>query len=235
MSLIQQAEQGNLPLLQNLDRETLQWIQDNESNELKNVDIVSVAKSIDIRKISKFTPLPSWFISQNKVNSLHGIRHLMRVTTYAWLLSKEVDKIQKNNLLVAAVLHDIRRLNDKADEGHSARAAKWYQQKRNEIIGKFKIDTVNDEIIIELIKSHELNSKDLKFRKLFDIIKTSDALDRYIQPKKKWWLDDKYLNLQPSLEIKAYAFRLVIKSEEKYLDGIDSKEAVLSSLKDLQN
>lgn len=235
MSLIQLAEEGKLPLHQNLDVETLQWIKNNEPQELNGKDLVAVARNVDIESVSIFSPSPTWFTSSEKVNSLHGIRHLMRVITYAWLLSKEIDETQKNSLLVATALHDIRRLDDKADEGHASRAAEWYRENKEEVLNKFKIGTVDDKIIVKLIKLHELNSNVSEFRKLLDILKTSDALDRYIQPKKKWWLDDKYLNLKPSWEVKAFAFNLVIKSEEKYLAGSTSKEAILLSVKELQS
>jgi len=235
MSLVQLAKENKLPLHQNLDFETLQWIKDNEPQEMKDKDLALVARNVDIESISRLTPSSTWFTSSEKVNSLHGVRHLMRVATYAWLLSKEIDKTQKNSLLVAAVLHDVRRLDDKADEGHAGRAAEWYGENKEDVLSRFKIGTVDDKIIVELIKLHELNSNVSEFRKLLDILKTSDALDRYIQPKQKWWPDDRYLNLKPSLEVKAFAFNLSVKSEEKYLAGSISDEAVLLSLKELQS
>ncbi len=235
MSLVQLAGKDKLPLHQNLDTETLQWIKDNEPQELKDRDISLIASNVNVESISKFTPSSVWFTSLEKVNSLHGIRHLMRVAAYAWLLSDKINSTLRNSLLIAAVLHDVRRLDDKADKGHAKRAAEWYRAHKSEILDIFKINDVNNEVIVGLIKTHEKDIDILEFKELFNILKTSDALDRFIQPKKKWWPDERYLNLKPNLEIRAFAFNLIVKSEEKYLNGTTSEQAVLLSLKELQS
>jgi len=244
MSLVQQAKEGKLPLCQNIDTETLQWIKNNEPQELIKVDFISLASlvnNVGIENLSRFTPSTFWFTSSKKANSLHGIRHLMRVTAYTWLLARNMNQTRKNSLFIAASLHDIRRLNDKADKGHANRAAKWYEENKDKVLSVFGIDDADNGIIVRLIKTHEQDYDNLKsskfyreYGKLVDILKTSDALDRYIQPKRRWWLKDKYLNLKPGLELKAFAFDLIIKSEERFLSGVDSKEAVLSSLRELQ-
>lgn len=242
MNLVQLAEERSLPLLQNLDSDSLQWIKENEPNELKGISVSSIAKSIDVEKISRFVPLSSWFTSESKVNSLHGGRHLMRVTAYSYFLGLSLNEEQRNSLLVAASLHDIRRLSDKADEGHAERVASWYRENEEEILRAYGVNEVDSAVVFSLIKLHEQAYGQLKTdtfylsnRKLVDILKTSDALDRYIQPKIKWWLKEHYLNLIPSQEMKAFAFNLALKSENKYLNTFDSKEAVLSSLKELQS
>ncbi|RJR24750.1 hypothetical protein C4578_02415 [Candidatus Microgenomates bacterium] len=242
MSLVQRAEEGKLPLHQNIDNETLRWIKDNEPQELKEVGVTLIARSIDIEKVSQFIPLTSWFASLENVNSLHGIRHLVRVSTYAWMLSENIYQKQRNSLLIATALHDIRRLDDKGDKGHANRAAKWYEKNKSEVLCAFELDTVDDRIVAGLIKTHEYSYDDLKYDgfylkhgKLVDILKTSDALDRYIQPKKKWWLNENYLKIKPGLKLKAFAFNLIIESEQNYLAGVDSKKAVVLSVKKLQS
>lgn len=241
-SLVQQAKKGKLPPHQNIDRETLLWIKDNRPQELIGVSVISVAEDVDTQNISRLTPLNSWFVSPKKVNSLHGKRHSMRVAIYASLLSKNIDQSQRDCLLMAAILHDIRRMNDKSDEGHANRAVKWYESNKSEVTNTFEMNNINDEIVVELIKLHEQDYEDLisrdfylKYGKLVDILKASDALDRYVQPKKKWWIDEKYLNIKPDLNLKAFAFELVVLSEEKYLSGVDSERSVLSSIEELRS
>lgn len=229
ISLHQLAEEGNLPIHQNLDRETLDWIKINKPDYLINVDYSEVVDSIDVDRIYLLIPNDSWFSSESKINSLHGIRHLMRVTTYASYLSKSIiNNVDRNSLLLASLLHDIRRKTDKGDEGHAKRSAGWYLENKDEIHSRLKINEIDEKIVTEIIEHHEkmldTNSK------LLNILKTADALDRYVQPKKKWWINEEYLKLKPSLELKAFAFELVTISEERYLSGYDSVSAVLDSL-----
>lgn len=241
-SLVQLAKKDNLPSIQNIDNETLQWIEANEPLEFKNSDTTSIASKIDIGKVSQFTPLFSWFPSQDKMDSIHGLRHLMRVTIYAIFLGSHLKAKQLNNLLVAASLHDIRRKDDKGDMCHAKRASDWYAKHKAQILDTYHLEEANGVVVKNLINLHEESYDNLKRapfyienKELVDIIKTSDALDRYVQPKMKWWLNDSYLELKPNRELKAFAFNLVINSERKYLEGINSKQAVLLSLKQLQS
>lgn len=233
-SLHQLAEENNLPLHQNLDTETLEWIKNNKPEELVNLDYSDIINSIDIDKISRFTPIHNWFTSKDKVNSLHGIRHLMRVVTYSYYLSSSIKSDSgRNSLLLASLLHDIRRNDDKGDEGHAGRATEWYLKHDNEVHKELNLTDIDSNIIIELIKEHERPSSPKS--ELLSILKTADALDRYVQPKKKWWIDEEYLELKPSMELKAFAFDLVVKSEEKYLRGVDSKDSIISSLIEMKS
>jgi hypothetical protein len=233
-SLHKLAEEGNLPLHQNIDPETLEWIKKNKPDDLTNADYSEVANSIDVSKLTQLTPSNIWFTSENKINSLHGIRHLMRVAIYVYYLSKSIENaVKRNSLLLASLLHDIRRETDKTDEGHAKRGADWYQNKQDEIHTSLNIKEIDENIVIELIEQHEEMSD--KNSSLLNILKTADALDRYVQPKMKWWINDEYLKLKPTIELKAFAFDLVTRSEEKYLNGIDSVSAVLDSLLEMKS
>ena len=241
MCLFKLATQKELPLHQNLDEETLSWIKSNVPDQIKNIDFSELAREVDLEKISCFVPMESWFLSESRINSLHGIRHLIRTTIYAHCLGLKLHEKQLNNLLIATSLHDISRKNDKNDMGHSSRALKWYQKNKRKVLSKYKVIDVDNNIIENLIKFHELNYEDLgqesfykRNEEMVNIIKTADALDRYVQPRKKWWMNEKYLKIIPSIELKAFAFNLVVSSEEKHLRGIDSKNSVLLSLKEFQ-
>lgn len=244
MSLIQLADRGNLPLHQDLDSETLNWIRKNEPNEFKNVDFSPIARQIELNKIAKFVPLETWFTSPLKVNSLHGIRHLMRVTIYTYYLSLSlpIDEKLTNSLLIAASLHDIRREDDKGDEGHADRGAEWYGKNDSSVLKKYEVGNIDNSFVGRLISLHEFSDDKLRRNRFYvenyqtvDVLKAADALDRYIQPKKKWWIDDKYLRLVPSIELKVFAYNLILRSEGKYLNGINSKEATLTSLIEMQS
>lgn len=233
-SLRQLAEEGNLPIHQNIDSVTLDWIKKNKPNNLINVDCSKVIESVNIDEISRLTPISSWFTSVNKINSLHGKRHLMRVAIYTMYLTSNMKSIVKrNSVTLAALLHDIRRETDKGDEGHAKRGVSWYLDNKDEIYASLNINEIDDNIVIELIEQHEKMSD--KDSNLLNILKTADALDRYVQPKKKWWINEDYLNLKPSVELKSFAFDLVVKSEERYLNGSSSRQSILDTLKEMKN
>ncbi len=234
ISLHYLAEEGKLPIHQNIDIETLEWIKKNQPQNFKNIDYSEISNTIDIDVISKFVSDESWFTSKNKVNSLHGIRHLLRVTTYSYYLSNSINNlIERNSLLLASYLHDIRRKTDQGDKGHSKHGADWYLKHKKSILKKINLENVNHALVNRLIEEHE-SSTHTNFN-LLNNLKTADALDRYIQPKKKWWINEEYLEIIPSTALKAFAFNLVIQSEEKYLKGVTSKLSVIDSLKEMQN
>jgi len=89
---------------------------------------------------------------------------------------------------------------------------------------------------------HESPQRDLATRveyrnnKLFvDLIRTADALDRYIQPKLKWWIDDNYLEIRPDIKLKKSAFHMVVNSELNYIDSGNDIESVLLAITQISN
>jgi len=244
MSLYLLADQGKLPLHQHIDRETLEWIKSNKPVEFEGVDYSAVTDSINIEEISKLFPLETWFISRQTVNTIHGLRHLARVATYVYILAAEhlIPNQEKAEILIAASLHDIRRKDDKGDEGHAHRGADWFIDNKNMILGEFKIDESQIDVLIihNLIKFHEVSNKELVensfysgHKILINILRAADALDRYIQPKRKWWINENYLNLVPNIKIKAFAFDFVTRSEEKHLNEVENKISVIETLKEI--
>lgn len=220
---------------QTIDRKTLDWIISNEPKELVNVSPYQM-KSDEIELIKKHVPERGWFCDEDRAESIHGLRHLLRVSAYSLSLSQ---KENKRNILISSVLHDIRRLNDERDHGHGERSANWFMENIPIIEERFKV-TLNDEDkeeIYNTILYHEISYEQMnegvykKHKESIDILKTSDAIDRYRQPKIKWWPAQRYLKLIPQESIKRMAYDLVISSETFYLQGLSGKESVFKSLK----
>jgi len=146
-----------------------------------------------------------------------------------------------SNALLAALLHDLRRLDDKGDVGHAQRGAKWASSHWQEIVTYFDLgeNEVDRDEVITAISLHETPYANLaqaaygKHKICADILKTADALDRYRLPKLKWWPNAEFIFLQPSSELSAFAFDLVSRSESQHISGIDSAESIWNSLGEL--
>lgn len=166
---------------------------------------------------------------------------MMRVLVYTILISDylQFDDKSKQKLCIASVIHDLRRLNDNADELHGHRAADWFMENKEEILGYFDLKMTPQDIeeIYFIIFFHAQNtatiannSNYLKFQKSVDIFKTLDALDRYRLPKLKWWINDEYLMFKPPIFSKEIAYKLVVNNEEFFLSDKDNKDCLKQSL-----
>ncbi len=239
MSLIQQASDHNLPLIQNMDQETLSWIIENNpfyDNKIKKKDFLEYGI---LEKVKQYLPKKEWFLSDEIYQSIHGIRHILRVSVNVsnLLTSKSSEILFSRNCLIAASLHDIRRQNDKGDIGHGERSAKWFLD-NSEMVSEYyqvvlsanDIDEISSSISFHEIPYSELFSdgRYLKNKDIVDIIKTSDALDRYRLPKIKWWINDQFIKLIPTEKEKIFAYELVVLSEKNYLEGVDGVNSVFS-------
>ncbi len=246
MSLISLAEQDNLPDNQLMDEETINWILSNKpdflfSNFNKNYAIFAMDM------VLSFSPPEDWFLRSENINSIHGLRHILRVIANISYLIKENRISNKKiitSVLIAGLLHDLRRQNDKNDNEHAERANIWFIEKQDQILKYFK--NINNQIDINSISAAILlHNKDynvfsgypnyLKNKFVVDFLKSGDALDRYRLPKLKWWINNQYLSLIPSEEAKLFAYELVLESEKKFLEINDSKKAVLMTLTLLNN
>jgi hypothetical protein len=254
LSLLELARRKKLPERQYMDYETLEWIKKNNPfagiQEEVNFSKLDFPKLVEI--INKYTPDKKWFIFPQKSETIHGLRHVLRVCVYSVVLHDILlkgDPIPKiKNLCIASVLHDLKRISDKSDSEHGKRAADWFMEKYEEIAEKFNIHLSRRdcEEIYYGVYCHEtpyeelLNKKDYYryyglYQYAIDVIKASDALDRYRLPKLKWWINDNFLKLHPSLEIKMFAYKLVIYSEESYLRRKSSKDSILEAIERIQS
>jgi len=244
MSLIRIAKSGDpLPKVQHMDKETLDWIRLNKP-KFKTVLSDKIIHDDCYRISSSYIPRKVWFSDAKKTDTIHGMRHILRVTIHAINLALlcSLDDQQLKNVCIAANLHDIRRLNDKGDENHGLRTADWFKSNLVDIKKHYKISFSGKdaEAIYSAIFFHEVPYTDLerkenykKHKKIVDILKSADALDRYRLPKLKWWIDCEYLKLCPSDLIKCFAYELVIKSEAYFLKGQESQQSVIQSVKEL--
>lgn len=245
MSLISLAEQDNLPDFQFLDEDTLCWIIANRPKFVVSKYDQDFVK-FSINKVQKFLPLQEWFLENKGIDSIHGMRHILRVVANTAYLVREKNIIDERVIIavfIAASLHDLRRKNDRGDEGHANRAVKWFLLNKNSILNHYQIDitNVNIDAISAAISFHEqkyeqiIDNPDYKKNKIVvDLLKSGDALDRYRLPKLKWWINDAYLSMVPSEEVKLFAYTLVLESERIFLGEGNSIPAVLKSFDKLK-
>ncbi|OHA06805.1 MAG: hypothetical protein A2934_03840 [Candidatus Sungbacteria bacterium RIFCSPLOWO2_01_FULL_47_10] len=235
-SLVSLAKKKRLPDVQRMDKETLEWIRANEP-------IFKTAKKIILPPrffMEQFVPPADWFLKKRHTDSIHGVRHLLRVGINI-VIAARIFSFKENieTLLVAGILHDVRRENDKADPSHGLRAARWFRQNRT-IVGRrcrLRFTRSDVEKIYWSIVFHELPRSEiikdrryLEYKQYIDIVRMADALDRYRLPKLKWWINDEILGMNTPDVAKKTAYDLVIRSEEFFLRGNTSKESVLNIL-----
>ncbi len=241
MSLVEQAANKNLPSLQYMDSETLNWIIKNKPNFNKNYKLFSNLS--DVKKlVIKFRVPQKWFLSSKIYDSLHGVRHAFRCIVYSVLLSRQLhlEKKAEINLIVAAAIHDVSRVDDKGSP-HGRNAALWFHKNFEEVIKTFNISLNKNDIrlIQEAVALHDIPYEQFdkirpglyaKNKDLIDELKVVDALDRYRLPKLKWWIRSKFLKMRVPIELKRFAYELVVKSEKAHLMGKDNINSVLLSL-----
>ena len=151
---------------------------------LCNRDVVSELLSIiSIDELSAlFTP--------GRLETIHGVKHHLRVALIAGMLNRDASIIK--DLILACLLHDSRRLNDKDDIGHGKRAAEFYASKLS-LIGPKLIKArgyvpTHQAKILEAIARHDVETQDTH-NVLLIALQKADALDRFRLPKLKWWPD----------------------------------------------
>jgi HD superfamily phosphohydrolase YqeK len=130
----------------------------------------------------------------------------------------------------------LQRLNDNEDILHGKRSADWLE--KNKKIFEEIIKETNFQGVLAAIKYHNLGNNKIpkkihsKYSKIIGIIKTADALDRFRQPKKKWWVDPKRLKLRKASEFIPFARYLTIRSEYLALKKASNKTSLLKAMKD---
>ncbi|MFX1340696.1 MAG: hypothetical protein ACFFDK_18945 [Promethearchaeota archaeon] len=244
VSLIELIQKGKLPLHQFMDLETVNWIKENRPSF--NISTPPLKMKPDyLLEIKKYIPDPTWFIITKKKDSIHGMRHILRVMFHSFhlvLVSGSKSSHFFKNSLVASSLHDLRRKNDLMDLYHGKRAARWFKKNISLIENQFEIHLTEDDVkaIYYSMSFHDVsyesiarNMKYEQYKDLTDILKTADALDRYRLPSIRLWFKDKYVSVIPSDYLKFIAFQLVIDSETKFLNGLTNVDSVLRAIEEL--
>jgi hypothetical protein len=238
-SLVTLAAQRRLPRHQTMDVATLQWIKSNRPQNFPDTQVEHPPI-----KVARYAIVPSsWFAVSNQTDSIHGQRHGARVAILAAQLARVGDLPVKETLeaVIAAALHDCRRLHDQDDPGHGKRAASWFIERQENVIAHLPPEAkdVRRYAIAAAIELHDVpysEFDDLQTRRyeatqsIADIVKTADALDRYRLPKLKWWPNSDHIRLIPPRWLHRYAFDLVLKTEGYRLGGLSSQRSIVDTL-----
>jgi hypothetical protein len=208
-SLVALAERHALPRFQYMDETTFRWIlQNNPGYEISNLPNIQSG----LLWLSMLTLPTEWFLESRIVDSLHGSRHLLRTAYFIFVLTGELPNggLDQKHAAIAALIHDIRRRNDKGDSGHAERSARWFRAHSAEVGQHFgvdlkPVDVAGIEAAVALHETPYVNftsqQKELYYdhKILVDLLKTADALDRYRLPKLKWWINDEFCQLNPRM------------------------------------
>lgn len=207
------AQERLQPDIQDMDQETLDKIKENKPEyQVSNTDYHLTTEEVSL--VEDLSPKPDWYVNPEIVSSIHGIAHTVRVMVYAVLLTRNlINDSDREALLIACSVHDTQRMNDKGDEGHEDRAISWLSK-------NFAQHPLLNQVLMILRDSSALSQ----------YLRAADALDRYRLPKVKWWIDDSYLEIKPTTEMKEFSFDLVVSSEQCRLNGIGDVESIFSCL-----
>lgn len=239
-SLVQSAKEGNLPRHQYMDGPTLNWINHNRPQGYKKGVQYNFITSKLLETTRFYSPSENWFLEPKVINSIHGLRHIIRCLVYCQILCQRagIKQTEQQEILIATSLHDCRRKHDKKDSKHGERACCWLSKNKPLIKQKWpSFPNLNHKKISYIIKNHEIPYEKFSnvddFSKPLDILKTADALDRYRQPKLKWRIDEKYLRFLPTQKEKSFAYELITKTEKRHLFSKESSCSVVTkSLQD---
>ncbi len=238
-SLVTLAAQRCLPRHQIMDVATLQWIKSNRPRDFPNGQVEHPPISV-----ARYAIVPSsWFAVSSQTDSIHGQRHGARVALLAAQLAKlgRLPAEETLEAVIAAALHDCRRLHDKDDPGHGKRAADWFMERHANVIAHLPPPAKDGRryAIATAMELHDVPYSALDdaqtrryeaTRSIVDIVKTADALDRYRLPKLKWWPNHEHLRLVPPRWLHRYAFDLVLKTEGYRLSGLSSERSIVDAL-----
>lgn len=246
VSLIKLIQTGKLPLNQFMDLETVNWIKKHRPSFNICTPPIDFEANLNeyLSELKKYIPDPNWFLVLKKKDSIHGMRHILRVVFHSihlTLLHETQSSRFFKNCLVASSLHDLRRKNDLMDLYHGKRAARWFKKNISLIENQFEIHLSEEDIkaIYHSMSFHDLPNDSIikhkkyeQYKSLTDILKTADALDRYRLPSVRLWFKDKYVSVIPSDFSKCMAFQLVVTSETKFLNGVTNINSVFHAIQD---
>ena len=239
-SLVAQAALKTLPLHQYMDATTASWIAFHTETLPSDPQPKHTKLPENTQVILHQAPIPvSWQKNPALVDTLHGTRHLMRTAVMAALVAQQhhLDIDTQTAAVVAAAVHDCRRVDDKGDPGHGQRGAAWLTEHAETVFTRFGLHPTQAQVsaAVTAVRLHETNydqftdqnwAEYAQHRHVVDVVKTADALDRYRLPKRSWWPDHRFLRVLPKPWMHRLAFDLVVTSELAYLSGHTSASAV---------
>jgi HD superfamily phosphodiesterase len=235
------AKNKQLGELQIMDHQTLKWIEKESLDRVKNLPIIPFKlEEEDFELIEKLIPQKEDLYSPEHYNSIHGLSHILRVMFLTLLVCKVIQ--EKNTLpyLISASIHDIRRMNDNQDAGHGARAREWFNLNQDRYCQFLSQMSHRDlEIIKETTTYHETDYNKIpeevlkQYKAEIDLFKACDALDRFRQPKEKWWINPEYVELKSALSLIPLARKFTLESEKLILETNDIKKSVFETARKL--
>ncbi len=230
-SLWQQAETGELPDHQFIDKHTIQMI----SQALCDLpqewgrESCFVHLGVPDEILRRFDDIRSAYSDARIAAGIHGSRHATRVAVFSFWLAKGAEVPLQQALVFAALYHDSRRQNDRRDLGHGSRAAEAF---RLGLCG-FSTNDLNveqKEIVDQAMRFHDVDWHEIpdNYRHRIDIrlFKAADALDRYRLPKRKWWPDPAMLKHQPAISLLPSAAVLMCLHEAYAISGVEEIAAL---------
>ena len=166
--------------------------------------------------LDRFLPDEAWF--RFRPRGIHGAPHTARVLVWAAVLAERIGRpeaIRREELLWAAAVHDVGRVDDGIDRGHGRRSAKWVIANLGTV--RRAAATCDLDVVAELCTWHEVADRDVERLSLeLLLLKDADGLDRV----RLGDLDPERLRFQ-------YARRLVAAAErlERATDNYDQTTA----------
>lgn len=225
------ADQGSLTDHQFMDSETLEWLE----RELSVVKITNLPK-VTLRQkelVLSLLPRKEYFLNNLNYESIHGVRHIIRVMFNIVMVCELLGIDNIGDYLIAASIHDLRRMNDRADKLHGRRSWLWFE---NNVINLPEHKAVMDNFskVQVMVSYHDTFYEDIpveileKYKRDIDIIKSADALDRFRLPNRKWWPKIDFIEIKEVIDIFGASKELMLKSEYLRLGGVDSVASVLN-------
>lgn len=240
-SLVELAARKQLPHHQFMDHATVRWIEANQP-EFPGAPAYGLLAASQRLLYRSAIPV-SWMAEPRLADSLHGIRHAMRTAALAALLAEATSLSQEDTatLIVSAAVHDCRRLHDKDDRGHGARAAVWLTDNADAVWAHFHLTAAPQFTVAATtaVRLHDVpyaaftaddRTDHVQAEEITDLLKAADALDRYRQPKLSWWPDSSLVRTAEFDALRPLAFELVVASEASHLAGFDSADSVFKAL-----
>ena len=191
--------------------------------DLKKADILPITKK-QISMIFVNSKFKEKFIQMIKniqtkrlyKSNMHGINHNIRVAIFVYILANFEDvSIREFEMLIdCAKYHDIGRTDDRMDYNHGLRSAKklnflsnYNQEELNLMKTIITCHSMEDNEIDKYIQIYKV--KDInKCKKLFNILKDADGLDRVRLPYPKVHID--LLRTGTAKRIVLFAFEMYI-------------------------
>lgn len=191
--------------------------------DLKKMGIVPITKE-QISHIFESSKFKEQFIQKIKniqpeklyKSNMHGINHNIRVSIFAYILAnfEDISMREFEMLIDCAKYHDIGRIDDCVDYKHGLKSASKFdflidynEEELNLMKTIVACHCMNDSEIDKYIEIYKVKDKN-KCKKLFNLLKDADGLDRVRLPYPKIQID--MLRTNTAKRIVLFAFEMYV-------------------------